>query len=391
MIIPYGRQNISQDDIEAVEFVLRSDFLTQGPIVPRFEREVAAYCGAKRAVAVNSATSALHLACLALGVARGDSVWTTPITFVASANCAVYCGASIDFVDIDPRTYNMDPNALEEKLKQAKLEGKLPKVVIPVHMCGQSCDMDRIHELARHFGFKVIEDASHAIGARYKGKPVGSCRHSEITVFSFHPVKIITTGEGGMALTNDPELAAIMERLRSHGITRDPAEMTEASEGPWFYQQLDLGFNYRMTEIQAALGVSQLGRLDHFVTERQALADEYDRILTPEIATVPVRHPDAYSSFHLYVVQLNLAALRSSQKEIFERLRSHGIMANLHYIPLYRHPYYRSAGHANTRLARAENYYARAITLPLFPGLGVEHQHQVVKAMTTPVGHQTIF
>jgi UDP-4-amino-4,6-dideoxy-N-acetyl-beta-L-altrosamine transaminase len=391
MIIPYGRQNISQDDIEAVERVLRSDFLTQGSVVTLFEREVAAYCGAKRGVAVNSATSALHLACLALGVGPGDRVWTSPITFVASANCAVYCGASIDFVDIDSQTYNMDANALEEKLNQAKQAGELPKVVIPVHMCGQSCEMDRIHELAQQFGFKVIEDASHAIGGRYKDKPVGSCSYSDITVFSFHPVKIITTGEGGMALTNDPGLGAIMERLRSHGVTRDPAEMTEVPDGPWFYQQIDLGFNYRMTEMQAALGISQMTRLDSFVAERQALADEYDRILAPDIATAPMRHKDAYSSFHLYVVQLNLPALGATQKEIFERLRSHGIMANLHYIPVYRHPYYRSAGHADTKLARAENYYARAITLPLFPGLDVEHQHQVVKTMITPVGHQTIF
>ena len=391
MIIPYGRQNISQDDIEAVECVLRSDFLTQGSVVTRFEREVAAYCGAQRGVAVNSATSALHLACLALGVSPGDRVWTTPITFVASANCAAYCGASIDFVDIDSQTYNMDASALEEKLKRAEQAGELPKVVIPVHMCGQSCEMDRINELAQQFGFKVIEDASHAIGGRYKDKPVGSCRYSDITVFSFHPVKIITTGEGGMALTNDPGLAATMERLRSHGITRDPAEMSEAPDGPWFYQQIDLGFNFRMTEIQAALGLSQLSRLDQFVAKRHALADEYDRILTPDIASVPVRHPETYSSFHLYVVQLNLPSLGATQKEIFERLRSHGIMANLHYIPLYRHPYYRSSGHADTRLAKAELYYSRAITLPLFPGLEPEQQRQIVRKLTTPVGHQTIF
>jgi UDP-4-amino-4,6-dideoxy-N-acetyl-beta-L-altrosamine transaminase len=391
MIIPYGRQNINQDDIEAVECVLRSDFLTQGSVVTRFEREVAAYCGAQRGVAVNSATSALHLACLALGVGPGDRVWTTPITFVASANCAAYCGASIDFVDIDSQTYNMDANALEEKLNQAEQVGELPKVVIPVHMCGQSCEMDRINELAQQFGFKVIEDASHAIGGRYKDKPVGSCSYSDITVFSFHPVKIITTGEGGMALTNDLGLAATMERLRSHGITRDPSEMSEAPDGPWFYQQIDLGFNYRMTEIQAALGISQLSRLDQFVAERHALADEYDRILTPDIASVPVRHPDTYSSFHLYVVQLNLPSLGATQKEIFERLRSHGIMANLHYIPLYRHFYYRSNGHADTKLAKAELYYSRAITLPLFPGLGPEQQDQIVSTLRTPVGHQTIF
>jgi len=391
MLIPYGRQNINQDDIEAVERVLRSDYLTQGPLVPRFEREVAAYCEVKRGVAVNSATAALHLACLALGLGPGDRVWTTPITFVASANCAIYCGASVDFVDIDLRTYNMDVNALEDKLIQAEKKGQLPKVVIPVHMCGQSCQMERIHDLASRFGFRLIEDASHAIGAKYKGEPVGNCRFSDITVFSFHPVKIITTGEGGMAMTNDPALAATMERLRSHGITRDPGEMTMTPEGPWFYQQIDLGFNYRMTEMQAALGISQLTRLDQFVAERQALADEYDRIITPDIATVPWRNNDAHSSFHLYVVQLNLEALGATQKEVFERLRNHGIMVNLHYIPVYRHLYYRAAGHSQTFLASAESYYARAITLPLFPGLTADQQQQVVRKITSPVGHQTIF
>jgi len=391
MNIPYGRQNISEEDIEAIAQVLRSDFLTQGPVVPRFERAVAAYCGAERAVATNSATSALHLSCIALGVGKGDHVWTSPITFVASANCAVYCGANIDFVDINLRTYNMDVNALEEKLIQARLDGNLPKVVIPVHMCGQPCEMERIHELAQQFGFRVIEDASHAIGSKYKGEPVGSCRYSDITVFSFHPVKIITTGEGGMALTNNPKLAGIMERLRSHGVTRDPLEMTDVPDGPWSYQQLELGFNYRMTEMQAALGISQLARVDQFVAERQELANEYDKILQPKIASIPERKLDTYSSFHLYVVQLNLQALGATQKEIFERLLSHGIMVNLHYMPLYRHPYYRSTGHEQTKLLQAETYYSKAITLPLFPGLTNEQLRQVVEIMTSPLGHQTIF
>jgi UDP-4-amino-4,6-dideoxy-N-acetyl-beta-L-altrosamine transaminase len=390
-ILPYGKQNISVEDVNAVAEVLKSNNLTQGPVVPNFEKSISNYCGAKRAVAANSATSALHLACMALNLRQNDWVWTSPITFVASANCAIYCGANVDFVDIDLLTYNMDINVLEEKLLEAEKTGKLPKIVIPVHMCGQTCEMDRIHALSIRFGFRVIEDASHAIGAKYKGEPVGNCRYSDITVFSFHPVKIITTGEGGIALTNDPALAAIMERLRSHGITRDPGEMTVTSEGPWFYQQIDLGFNYRMTEMQAALGISQLTRLDQFVAERQALADEYDRIITPDIAIAPWRHPDAYSSFHLYVVQLNLEALGSTQKEVFERLRSHGIMVNLHYIPVYRHPYYRAAGHSQTILASAESYYARAITLPLFPGLTANQQLQVVKKITSPVGHQTIF
>ena len=391
MITPYGRQDINQSDIDAVTRVLRSDFLTQGPVVPQFERVVADYCGALRGVAANSATSALHLACLALGVSRGDWVWTTPVTFVASANCAVYCGAAVDFVDIDKKTYNMSANALEEKLVQAEKVGCLPKVVIPVHLCGQSCEMDRIHALAKRFGFFIIEDASHAIGARYKDAPVGNCRYSDITVFSFHPVKIITTGEGGMALTNDLALAGKMERFRSHGITRDPAEMSGAPDGPWFYQQIDLGFNYRMTDIQAALGISQLSRLDQFVVERQRLADVYDRLLSNETAAKPWRHPDAYSSFHLYVVQLNFEFLKTTQREVFERLRSHGIMVNLHYIPLYRHPYFRSTGHAETSLPNAEYYYAHAITLPIYPGLELGQQHEIVEKMTAPIGHQTIF
>ncbi len=272
MIIPYGKQNINQDDINAVVTTLESDYLTQGPVVPHFEKAVAEYCGARKAVAVNSATSALHLACLSLGVGPGDRVWTSPITFVASANCALYCGAVVDFVDIDPATYNMSADALEAKLLEAEKTGCLPKVLIPVHMCGQSCDMERIHALANRFCIRIVEDASHAIGAKYKEEPIGNCRFSDITVFSFHPVKIITTGEGGMALTNDEALAAKMERLRSHGITRDAAEMLAPPDGPWFYQQLDLGFNYRMTEMQAALGVSQLGRLDQFVTRRHELA-----------------------------------------------------------------------------------------------------------------------
>lgn len=391
MIVPYGRQDISQNDIDAVISVLRSDFLTQGPVVPQFERAVADYCGALRGVAANSATSALHLACLALGVGPGDWVWTTPVTFVASANCAIYCGANIDFVDIESQTYNMCADSLETKLIQAEKTGLLPKVVIPVHLCGRPCEMDRIHALAKRYGFFIIEDASHAIGARYKGFPVGNCLYSDITVFSFHPVKIITTGEGGMAMTNDPALAAKMERLRSHGITRDPAEMTCIPDGPWFYQQVDLGFNYRMTEMQAALGISQLSRLDHFVVERQRLADAYDQMLPNEMVAKPWRHPDDYPSFHLYVVQLNFELLKTTQREVFERLRSHGFMVNLHYIPLYRHPYFRSAGHAETSLPNAEHYYAHAITLPLYPGIKQEQQRDVVEKMMTPIGHQTIF
>jgi UDP-4-amino-4,6-dideoxy-N-acetyl-beta-L-altrosamine transaminase len=391
VIIPYGRQNINQEDIDAVTDVLRSDFLTQGPMVPRFESEVASYCGARRGVAVNSATSALHLACLALGVGPGDCVWTTPITFVASANCARFCGGEVDFVDIDPRTYNMSAKALEDKLDIAEKAGCLPKVVIPVHMCGQSCEMEEIHALSLRYGFRIIEDASHAIGGRYKGQPIGNCRFSDITVFSFHPVKIVTTGEGGMALTNDQMLAGIMERLRSHGITRDPAEMSGAPHGPWYYQQVDLGFNYRMTDIQAALGISQMARLDEFVGRRHAVAAIYNQLLSTEAAAIPWQHPDCHSAFHLYVVQLDLDALKTTQKEIFERLRSHGIMINLHYIPVYQHPYFRARGHERTVLPEAERYYARALTLPLYPGLSEEQQHEIVEKMRTPLGHQTIF
>lgn len=392
MIIPYGKQNINQDDINAVVATLESDFLTQGPVVPRFEKAVAAYCGARKAVAANSATSALHLACLSLGVGPGDRVWTSPITFVASANCALYCGAVVDFVDIDPATYNMSADALEAKLIEAEKTGCLPKVLIPVHMCGQSCDMERIRALANRFGIRIVEDASHAIGGKYKGEPIGNCRFSDITVFSFHPVKIITTGEGGMALTNDEALAAKMERLRSHGITRDAAEMLAAPDGPWFYQQLDLGFNYRMTEMQAALGISQLGRLDQFVTARHELARAYDELFAVEgIGESPWQSPECYSSYHLYVFQLDLAALKTTQKEIFERLRSHGILVNLHYIPVYKHPYYRERGHAQTSLPAAEHYYTKAITLPLYPGLLPAQQQEIVEKMKTPLGFQTIF
>jgi len=290
-MIPYGRQDITQADIDAVVGVLQSDFLTQGPMVPRFEQCVAQHVGASHALAMNSATSALHVACLALGLGSGDWLWTTPITFVASANCGLYCGARVDFVDIDPRTYNLCPHALERKLEQAEREGKLPKVVVPVHLCGQPCDMQAIHALAQRYGFKIIEDASHAIGGKYQGEFIGNGRYSDITVFSFHPVKIITTAEGGMALTNDGELAGRMALLRSHGITRDPAQMTHEVDGPWYYQQIDLGFNYRMTELQAALGVTQMARLDQFVARRHLLARRYDDLLSELPVATPWQHP----------------------------------------------------------------------------------------------------
>ncbi|MDO8305837.1 UDP-4-amino-4,6-dideoxy-N-acetyl-beta-L-altrosamine transaminase [Herminiimonas sp.] len=391
MTIPYGRQDISEADIQAVAAVLRSDFLTQGPVVPAFEKAVADYCGARHAIAVNSATSALHIACLALGVGSGDYVWTSPITFVASANCARYCGAEVDFVDIDPRTYNMSVARLEEKLVQAAEVGKLPKVVIPVHLCGQPCEMEAIHALSLKYGFRIIEDASHAIGGRYKGKAIGNGRYSDITVFSFHPVKIITTGEGGMALTNDPELHNHMARLRSHGVTRDPAEMTQAPDGPWYYQQIELGFNYRMTDIQAALGLSQMQRLDDFVATRHALAKNYNELFKKCPVSIPWQHGDSYSGLHLYVVRLKLEEIKASHREVFERLRVAGIGVNLHYIPVYRQPYYAKLGFNPGDFPEAERYYAEAISLPMYPALTKEQQAEVVQRLTTPIGHQTLF
>lgn len=384
-MIPYGRQDISDDDVQAVVDVLRSDFLTQGPVVPAFEKAVADYCGAKHAVAFNSATSALHTACLALGVGQGDVVWTSSITFVASANCARYCGAQVDFVDIDPRTYNLSVEHLSKKLHQAEKSGGLPKVVIPVHLCGQSCDMASIRALGQRYGFKIIEDASHAIGGRYKGEPIGNCRHSDITVFSYHPVKVITTGEGGMALTNDPELANRMSRLRSHGITRDPEEMTHSPDGPWYYQQIELGYNYRMTDLQAALGMSQMRRLDHFVAERHASARKYDELLAGLPVNTPWQHPDGHTGLHLYVIRLKRNEIRQTHREVFESLRAAGIGVNLHYIPVYRQPYYEQLGFKEGYCQEAERYYAEAISLPMYVGLTTDLQEQVCDALKKSV------
>jgi UDP-4-amino-4,6-dideoxy-N-acetyl-beta-L-altrosamine transaminase len=380
-MIPYGRQNISQPDIDAVVAVLRSDWLTQGPAIERFEQAVTDYCGAAQAVAVNSATSALHLACLALGLGPGDRLWTSPNTFVASANCALYCGARVDFVDIDPRTYNLSVDALRDKLERAERAGRLPKVVIPVHFAGQPCDMAAIHALAREYGFRVIEDASHAIGGRYLGEPVGNGRYSDITVFSFHPVKIITTGEGGMALTQDPELAETMRRLRTHGITRDPARMVGEVQGPWYYQQIELGFNYRMTDIQAALGYSQLQRLEEFVARRHELADRYDALLAGLPVITPWRDPEAWSAFHLYVIRLDERRMGQSRRAVFEALRQKGIGVNVHYIPVHTQPYYRALGFAEGDDPEAERYYREAISLPLYPTLTEAEQDQAVSAL----------
>lgn len=390
-MIPYGRQEITSADIDAVVEVLRSDFITQGPVVPRFERAVAEYCGARHAVAANSATSALHIACLALDVGPGDLVWTSPITFVASANCARYCGANVDFVDIDPRTYNMSVARLAEKLAGAEAAGGLPKVVIPVHLCGQPCEMEAIQALSQQYGFRIIEDAAHAIGGRYKGEPVGNGRYSDITVFSFHPVKAITTGEGGMALTNDPELAKRMARFRSHGITRDPREMTQAIDGPWYYQQIDLGFNYRMTDLHAALGLSQMQRLDQYVARRHVLAEQYNNLLADVPVITPWQHPDGYSGLHIYVIRLQLGTIGASHREVFERLVFGGIGVNLHYIPVYRQPYYERLGFNPMDFPQAESYYAEAITLPMYPSLTEDQQIKVVQRLRTPIGHQTIF
>jgi len=383
-MIPYGRQHIIDDDVEAVVRTLRSDFLTQGPAVPAFERAVAEYTGAAHAVAVNSATSALHIACMALGLGPGDTLWTSPNTFLASANCARYCGASVDFVDVDPASYNLCAAALAAKLEQAQKAGKLPKVVVAVHFAGESCDMREIRALSRKYGFAVIEDASHAIGAQYAGRPVGCGEFSDITVFSFHPVKIVTTAEGGMALTNDAALATAMQLHRSHGMTRDPALMKGESEGPWYYQQVDLGYNYRLTDLQAVLGVSQMQRLQTYVARRQAIAQRYDALLAGLPLTRPRRAADRLSALHLYPIVLHEAGRR---RAVFEALRAAGIGVNVHYIPVHLQPYYRELnGSGPGDFPQAEAYYAGAISLPIYYTLTDEEQDQVVAALRSALG-----
>lgn len=382
-MIPYGRQHVTEDDIAAVLHVLKSDWLTQGPAVPAFERSVEQYCGVDHAVAVNSATSALHIACVTLDLGPGDWLWTVPNTFVASANCGLYCGANIDFVDIDPRSYNMSIDALERKLVAAKRLSKLPKVVVPVHFSGQSCDMKEIANLARHYGFRILEDASHAVGSVWDGDRVGACRHSDIVVFSFHPVKIITTGEGGMAVTRSAELAKRMRRLRTHGITRAPDEMQSKDEGAWYYEQVELGFNYRLTDIQAVLGLSQMRRLDSYVARRRELVRRYDELLVGLPLILPWQDPRSASASHLYVVQLAGSNQRRNRRVVFEAMRLAGVGVNVHYIPVHLQPYYRSKGFSVGDYPEAERYSERAISLPLFYALTDEEQLQVVNAVRT--------
>jgi len=379
--IPYGKQNISKNDVAAVKAVLKSEFLTQGNVVPRFEEAIADYCLVKYGVAVNSATSALHLACLSLGLCEKDWLWTSPISFVASANCGLYCGANIDFIDIDPRTFNICTIELERKLVKAEKDDKLPKIIVAVHLAGQSCDMERIHNLSVQYGFKIIEDASHAIGAKYHGKHIGNCKYSDITIFSFHPVKIITTGEGGIALTNNEELKDVMINLRSHGITKNNSKMINKPDGIWYCEQQFLGFNFRMTEIQAALGLSQLQRIDEFVTKRNKISEYYDKLLHGFPIVSQKRNNGYYSSFHLYVIQMELNQSGITQNQIFIEMRKKGIEVNLHYIPIYRHPFYKKMGFDINDYPSSEKYYRQAMTLPIYPDLKLAQQKRVINSL----------
>ena len=381
-MIPYGRQDIQDSDVDAVINVLQSDFLTQGPAVPRFEQAVSKHCGAHHAIAVNSATSALHIALMALDVTAGDVVWTSPNTFVASSNAALYCGASVDFVDIDPVTYNMSVSALSDKLAHAKTTGRLPKVVIPVHLTGQPCDMAQVHDLAQQYEFKVVEDASHAIGGQYQNQPIGNCAYSDVTVFSFHPVKIVTTAEGGMALTNYDTLAEKMALYRSHGITRDPALMTQTSDGPWYYQQIALGYNYRMTDLQAALGVSQMKRLNHYIARRHDIATRYNQELSELPLTLPTQATYGHSAYHLYVIRLDLDVIAPlTHAQVFQSLRDRGILVNLHYIPVHTQPYYQAMGFRWGDFPQAEAYYKSALSIPMYPTMSDDDQTQVIQAL----------
>jgi len=381
-MIPYGKQDISSEDIESVVEILNSDFLTQGPVVPKFEEAVSQYVRASFAVATNSSTSCLHIACMALGLGDGDSLWTSPNSFVASSNAALYCGAMVDFIDIDSNTYNMSIGCLEEKLVQAEKLGKLPKIVMPVHFAGQSCEMKSIFNLSKKYGFKIIEDASHAIGASYIDKKVGSCEFSDITVFSFHPVKIITTGEGGIAVTNDPELAEKMIRHRSHGITNKYEFMLARPEDEiWNYQQINIGYNYRMTEMQAALGLSQMSRLDEFVERRHQIAKKYDNAFEEYQIIFPTQHPDTFSSYHLYPIRVRESKSGKTQRMVYDYLIKAGIMVNLHYIPIYLQPFYEAKGFQRGYCKEAELYFKETISLPIYSSLSDEQQDYVVKTL----------
>ena len=380
-MIPYGRQNISQEDINSVVDVLKSDFLTQGNVVPNFEAKIQEYCNVSNAVAVNSATSGLHIACLALGVKHGDIVWTSPISFVASANCALYCGASIDFIDIDPLSYNLNIDALTKKLEIAKENGTLPKVVIPVHLTGQSCDMLAISKLSKIYNFKIIEDASHCIGGSYLNNKIGSCEYSDISVFSFHPVKIVTSGEGGAAVTNSAELDQKLKLLRAHGITRDLNLMQFPQVDAWYYEQIELGFNYRLAEIPAALGISQMRRLDNFVSRRHILQERYHQMLSDFPLTLPFQSQDCHSALHLYPIQIDLSRLNKTHSMIFNELRENGLGVNLHYIPIYKQPYYQNLGYKVSDYPNTENYYNRAISIPLFYSMTNKQQDEVVQVL----------
>ena len=381
-MIPYGKQEITKEDIEEVVKVLQSDYLTQGPKVPMFEEGLQSYTGAKYAFAVNSATSALHISCLALGLKEGDWIWTSPITFVASANCGLYCGAQVDFVDINKDTYNLCSIKLEAKLKLAKISGTLPKILIPVHLTGQPCDMEAIKNLSDEYNFKIIEDASHAIGGNYQDTKIGSCKFSDVTVFSFHPVKIITTAEGGAALTNNKNIAKKINLLRTHGITRDESLLENKPHGGWYYEQLELGYNYRMTELQAALGVSQLARIDDFVSLRHKLAARYNNLLKEFPLVLPFQLENSYSGLHLYVIRLDLKNIQKTHKHVFEKLRENGIGVNLHYIPVYKHPFHASLISNENDFPESESYYKEAISLPMFHTMTFKEQDIVVETLS---------